>query len=432
MKYQREKPPQGTFNNSAFSTPAHENLVFPKSTEMDPHESFDPSEGPDAIMHMQNTSTTVITDNIFQERVDIVIACVSIFLVIIGLFGNAASFLYFTRKTLSARSLPSHVYAVITGCDASIALVALPVIVSLFSSRQKKFIFDEDVQCGIWAVVFYFLKRISIFLVMVVSLTRTVRTVRPLSESIENWHVLIAVVIYGLVIALVDAIFLATGWLKTSYREKESMCEIFPNIVKADSTHSKIYSIALQIELLAPVFIVLASFLTCTVSLAKQQREFRGIRLRRFRRVTITIAMFTGIFLVCNIPAFAVQLNYLMSAHFKKSKEVKQHSQGLFIGWYLHLLSHFFLTLLNAAVNPCLYLSRMPGYRRWLSRQRDRRRSLAAIRSSSFSTSFISFASMLYRRLSNFSSQDVARNQVNQDQQCFEVTEYQRADICVI
>jgi hypothetical protein len=366
---------------------------------------------------MQNTSITVITDKIFQERVDIVIASVSIFLVIIGLFGNTSSFLYFTRKRFIARSLPSHLYAVITGCDACLALIAIPVTISLFSSRQRKIVFDEDVQCGIWAVVFYFLKRISIFLVMIVSLTRTVHTVRPFSASIKNRHVLIAVVIYGLFIALIDAIFLATGWLKTSYRKKESMCEIFPNIAKANSTHSKIYSIALQIELLSPVSIVLASFLTCTISLARQRNAFRGERLRSFRRVTITIAMFTGIFLVCNLPAFTVQLNYLMSAHFKKSNEVKEHSQGLFTGWYLHLLSHFFLALLNAAVNPCLYLSRMPGYGRWLSRKKDESKDLAAMSSTRLSITLNSFASKVYKRVTSSSNINVGGNQVNQDQQ---------------
>ena len=34
--------------------------------------------------------------------------------------------------------------------------------------------------------------------------------------------------------------------------------------------------------------------------------------------------------------------------------------------WYGHLLSHFFLTLFNAAANPCLYILRMPFFRQWL------------------------------------------------------------------
>ena len=124
----------------------------------------------------------------------------------------------------------------------------------------------------------------------------------------------------------------------------------------------KYYSILLQIELIIPCIIVFMSFLICLVSLLKVKTEFKKEETAKFRKVSVTITIFAGIFLACNIPAFLLQVNYL-SLYLEG---LTKTNRGLFMKWYGHLLSHFFLTFFNAAINPCLYLLRMPYFRQWM------------------------------------------------------------------
>ena len=81
----------------------------------------------------------------------------------------------------------------------------------------------------------------------------------------------------------------------------------------------------------------------------------------------MTITIFAGTFLACNIPAFLLQMKYFV-LYIKEVEGARDRgvNRGAIMEWYAHLLSHFFLTLFNAAVNPCLYLLRMPDFRRWL------------------------------------------------------------------
>ena len=297
------------------------------------------------------------------------------------------------------------------------ALIALPVIVSLMNNRQDTIIFDKHILCGIWAVLFYFLKRVCAILVMIVTLTRTIATVFPFRTLRIRWFS-VAVSIYAVFICVVDVVFLSTGWFKARYRKKESMCEIYQNRFKSDRILTGVYSIVLQIELLLPVVIIIFNFLICTVTLARQRTEFRIGKTKQFRRVTVTIALFAFLFLVCNLPAFMVQLDYLVSAYSTREKYMKDHRKGLLTGWYAHLLSHFLLTLINVALNPCLYLLRMSEFRGWLVKKKDDprrrrngetgRKSLRSMRQRdstlmSFSTSVSSFASQVYIRVSRMS-----------------------------
>ena len=87
--------------------------------------------------------------------------------------------------------------------------------------------------------------------------------------------------------------------------------------------------------------------------------------MKKVRKVSVTITLFAGVFSACNIPAFLLQVNYLI-LYINERNRATENSRGPFMEWYGHLLSHFFLTFFNAAVNPCLYLLRMPRFRQWL------------------------------------------------------------------
>ena len=378
----------------------------------------DPSFNITTTLENKQILIPAVTKYTFDENVDIIIAGVLVLLIIIGLIGNAVACYYFSKKKL--KSLPSHLYTAITATDTCIALIAFPVAVALFNARHDPTVFDREIPCAVWAVLAYFLKRMSVFLVMMVSFTRALATVLPFRRLTKFRNLSIPIGIYAVFIVLMDVVFLSTGWFKTRFRLQESMCEIYPGTVKSGSIHTEIYSVALQLELAVPPLVVLISFIVCTITLAipkkSSKQSFRRISIRKsqFRKATITIALFSGIFVACNIPAFVVQLDYLISTKVKKMSEFKDHRarKGVFTGWYAHLFTAFVLTLLNVAVNPCLYVMRMPECRRWLAlggrysdkngppRRTMKRFSAASTVTFTTVTSITSFASNVYQRLS--------------------------------
>jgi len=79
------------------------------------------------------------------------------------------------------------------------------------------------------------------------------------------------------------------------------------------------------------------------------------------RQVSVTITLFTALFLICNIPLFVYQFIYFLSKHVTAVKIMVD--SAAVNQKFAHLLWLVLPYVLNAALNPCLYLLRMPRYR---------------------------------------------------------------------
>ena len=336
-------------NTSNTSTPpglgAYDDLVYDPDllrTSIDSNNTTDPS--------------VETVEDWFNYSADKAVAGLMIFFLVVAILGNTLSLIYFSKK--GKLTLPSFLYVVIGSFDICISLISIPVIASLINSRSEA-LFQNNIICASWPTLFYFLKRMSMFLIMMMSVTRSIVTSFPFLV-IRIKDVLIATIIYSTTIIIVDSIYLSMdGYLRTQYGKKQSSCENYFTKHPA----SKLYSVLLQMELVVPCIIVVISFLLCLKSLVKVTTEYKTDEIKKFRKVSITISIFVGVFLVCNMPAFLLQLDYL--ARYVKGDD-KGFNSGSFMDLYSHILSHFFLTFCNSAINSCLYLLRMPYYRQWI------------------------------------------------------------------
>ena len=327
----------------------------------------------------------------FSSNADLAIGAISIVLTIVAVAGNALSFLYFRRKVRV--SLPLYLYAIISAIDLCEASLSFPVIDSLLNSRSAG-LFDQTGFCLIWAMMFSYFRRMSMIMVMVVALTRAMATYNPF-RNIRTRTVLFTLVCYAVLIFIIDVIYFSASWLKTKYRPNESFCELYPSSI---TIRAAFYAVILQLEFIVPCLIVVGSFITCTISITVGQSATVSRREKGKRRATITIAIFSSVFLLCNLPVFLVQLDYLL-AQFTTISTVEDFSENKFLAWYAHIMSHFVFSLLNTALNPCLYLLRMPNYRQWLkdiwnepdALFRQRSKSMITQRSSSILTTIDAF-----------------------------------------
>ena len=87
----------------------------------------------------------------------------------------------------------------------------------------------------------------------------------------------------------------------------------------------------------------------------------------RKHQAAVTMAMFTALFLVCNLPCLLNNIMWFVN----KILLYKTYSGPIyshpFMAYYSWVISDVICTVVNAALNPVLYLSRMESYREWVS-----------------------------------------------------------------
>ena len=134
----------------------------------------------------------------------------------------------------------------------------------------------------------------------------------------------------------------------------------------ADSTKIwyTIYEGLYTIEVGLPPVVSFISFVICTVKLASSSPVESS--KQKNKRAAVTVTMFTGLFLVCNMPLFINRtLETITTAVYSYPGPIYSNN---FMYWYSWPVSDILFTVLNAALNPVLYYYRMSGLRDWISK----------------------------------------------------------------
>ena len=125
-------------------------------------------------------------------------------------------------------------------------------------------------------------------------------------------------------------------------------------------------------EIALPSVAVFISFIYSIV--AMKRRKFPPTSSvdneKRLDQVSVTITLFTALFLACNFPfILSYVLHIMLSSHFPSLRRISVSLTIKFRWFKYNSVLLFVVTpvFLNAALNPCLYLLRMPRYREQLS-----------------------------------------------------------------
>ena len=318
-----------------------------------------------------------------SSTVDIIIGSALILFFIVGLSGNISALVYFWSNR--RKSVPDKLYIIVVSVDIGTCVATIPVIASLFNNRDP-ILFSNSFLCGCFTIAVYFLLRVSMFLVAVMSVTRSFAIIMPhrARYTCTMKRIIAVIAGYSLLLLFIDGVSFALGWMKgTYYRTERSHCS-YEMTEKSPPWAKMFILIAFEIEVFVPSLVVFISFITGIVTLIrnastkigsekKLPRSKKRLEIRKMsvqstcdgekisRRVSITIALFTAVFLVCNIPLFVYQMIHLLSNYVPSVKTMVDNSDvGKRFAPLLLLVMPY---VLNAAVNPCLYLMRMPRYR---------------------------------------------------------------------
>ena len=241
----------------------------------------------------------------FSVDVDTFLGVVIVLCGVIGFLGNAVSFIYFINRTTSNISLK--LYSVISFTDSITSLLVIAAAKVLFEKRDPGWFWNIHF-CKFWAISYEIVCQYSLFLVTLISVTRAITIVRP-QYRINVTAVKIALILHPVeylverVIGTHQAVQDAYG-----YSIDDPTCWV--------TSQSQTGHIIHQILIAAKVGVAsIATFIAFAASVAKLGGSKKTGSMEKIYRASVTITMFTLVFLVCNLPYFLNMLVYAISMY---------------------------------------------------------------------------------------------------------------------
>ena len=238
---------------------------------------------------------------------DYLLGCLLILCALVGIPGNIVGAVVFSSTTKKDRV--TLLYIIICSIDTVTSFTHLPVAIALFRDRSPG-VFNEYLFCMFWEIVFSILQKMSIFVVLLLSTFRTLAIVFPFYK-IRIRTVMISVAGYLIFLLLIPLLKHVIRPLRGEFKYSWDGAYCYYNFEMKFE-----HAVNLVLVGLPPVL----TFITLLVSIiilhhsAKKSvttESLRGLKSPRARtiykwkrRASITIAMFTTLFLVCNIPLF--------------------------------------------------------------------------------------------------------------------------------
>lgn len=326
---------------------------------------------------------------------------------VFGVLGNIFSFSYFLTRR---KDLPNTLYKIITLTDVATSVASLAVGISFLSGREPGVIFGEKTLCKIWTYVWHLSSRLSIFLVVVLSGSRTYYLMKPFNKQ-RVAPSLAIIFAYSLFQIGQTVGFQIQQHRDIRYIKPMARCVIL--FGKIQDKHVMLYMDMVRIvTFVLPMFIVFFSvLLSIKTTLRRVDQNVRHgsgrKELQRSRnRATVTILLFTGVYAVFNVPLVVSEILHTIDYHndyrfdFHSFDYDKQYY--LYYDNFISLLS----VALNAAINPLLYLWRMPGCQNFVRKKSTPMRSFSIRKDSAISEFFA------MNRLNHRLSEDKSSNQV--------------------
>ena len=290
---------------------------------------------------------------------------------VFGISGNILALFYFSL--MERKSLPDKIYIAIIIVDIITNITLVPSASFLLSNRDS--ILCNNLGSHLAAVILLrFSTKFSSLLVAVLSVLRSVVIVKPhKGRQIKARKIAFFLAGCATFILLKDVIPATLGWLAPESTFYFFDCPRLYISSKMPDVANLLVQIIDTIEVFLTSVVVFTSFIFTTISLMKKRIKPTSNldSERRFRQVSITITLFTALFLLCNLPFF-VWYMFLILVRFVKPIEQNVTSfilrtRSKWIIWNGNIIFSFLPLHLNTVLNPCLYLWRMPRYREQLS-----------------------------------------------------------------
>ena len=300
---------------------------------------------------------------------DTLLAVILSLCTVVGLLGNLLSLIYFYSANKRDSSL---IYTMVSTIDICTCVVHFPVMMALYNARQPG-LFGNMTFCVTWIFIYTYLQVMSMFLVMLLRVSRSLSFIFP-PYKIKKKYLVVAFLAFSsflMVWYIIAHVFRQSDKL---YYFDEFTVYCFREL------HTKPLSYIAQliraILIGIPPILTTISFILSSYKLL--QKSLVTCSDKRKHQATVTIAMFTALFLVCNLPCLLNNSAYFVNKLLYDIYPGPMYSHP-FMAYYSWVISDVVCIVLNAAFNPVLYMYRMSQLREWISakvfqRTQNRRR----------------------------------------------------------
>ena len=233
-----------------------------------------------------NFSTVPVPYNIHADHI---FGMLCIFSFVIGAIGNSLALSQFLMKK---KDVPTIIYIAAVVVDIIISILVLPIAVSLYADRKKMF-FGNGILCDIWAFLWTTLLRMSVFIVAVLSLSRTYSLAFPFSRVKKEF--IIGILVVGLIVNILGTSIPFWFGKHHYYVPASPGCNAVEGVAR--KTVDDIMTFLDWLGSVVPVVVILASFVVTIWKIQEKTISVMKVEGRKMggkRRATITINLFTG------------------------------------------------------------------------------------------------------------------------------------------
>ena len=293
--------------------------------------------------------------------VDQLCGAILVFCFLFGTTFNCFALTYFSK--LKQKSLAEQLYTLISGCDLCTCIAQSSVIFALLG-RREPYLFASRSFCGAWIIIFEYLHRVSVYLIVLLSVPRTIAIVRPFAV-IRPQIVLLTLIPYSIV--LLSDVFIGMTFFEQNFYYAQDFAypikgfnkNLSIKVSQSQVSFGEVQNIIHGAEVFLPSILIFLSF---AITLIRMQTLPKDTSCnKRIFKASMTVTIATAIFLFCNLPFFV-----LLSLAFYHGNAPNLILTNEAVEPYIWPVAKVVLTVINATVNPVLYFLRISKFRVWV------------------------------------------------------------------
>ena len=288
------------------------------------------------------------------QEVDLLYFAVILTCFLVGSTGNILALKYFLSKT---KDIPTSIYICISVVDITVSVLVLPLgLPYVLHNRDGWLLKNSPGFCNTWGTLWYILSTLSIFLVAVMSITRTIHIVCPF-RTLSKRAVMGVIAGYVILLSVQSTIPLWVGE-KYFYDLSFTVTCTWRN----DILNGPAYHVYTQMFFFETYFPILPILISCVMTIRSLKSSENSALNRANRSVTVTIVLFTVIYMLCSLPPVVMYLLTIITQNFNLGLDLWWWDRPF---WYFFKFYHVLLIPINSALNPVLYMCRMEKMRVW-------------------------------------------------------------------
>ena len=307
---------------------------------------------------------------------DIMIGILYLICFVCGVPSNILSFYYFSRRRFKSMDIPTFLYTLTALNDSVTSFLVLNNGVTMLRNREVWL----AAFCATQHILFQMTQRMSVFLIAMLSTTRTYSLIFPLRRI----KIVGVQIVTGLFWASMTCFFVLpplAGLVQITYHFEGGYCWAEPVPGNNFSlTWDTIDNAMDTIGLAFPVIPITASCVISTYKIMDSRKTKSHLTARKlststmkrcsltskksYRKATCTIILVTIFYILSNIPLFVNYVLYLITIlSFSWPGPIYNSVVMYFYSWNITAILS---TGLNASINPMIYLTRFKKYRKWM------------------------------------------------------------------